>query len=107
MANIKCKYYRHRCGYGEYGWAGRICSHISWDVSFYDCYAHDGCIHGDSGDFDMDVCKHAYRETVIFEKNIKSYELDDDGLSFRRQFIPYHRINYLFIDGKEVISEDD
>ena len=113
MANIKCTYYRYRCNDGTYEHNGRICDHhdYGWAGDEYDSccdYADDKPYKAENGMYAIPLqCRYVYEEEVMFEKAVRQYELDDDSLTMPRKEIPLHRIKYLCIDGKEIISDSN
>ena len=107
--SIKCTFYRLRCGDHHVSIGGCICP-------FHDAHHHDeyfdGCEYADDKPYMNEngmiaiphQCKHVYRETVMFEKTVKQFEFDDDYLTVSKREIPVPRIEYLSIDGKEIIA---
>ena len=111
MANIKCKYIRWRCYDGTYQHSGSICKHHDdpWGRAEYD----DLCDYGECEPYQTEggltaipyQCKHVQEEIVMFEKNVKSWTLDNDELSMRGLSINVSNIKELVIDGKTIIEE--
>ena len=108
MANIKCTYRRWRCYDGSMEHQGRLCKHHTWDGYEYD----DSCDYGNCEPYRTEngmiavpfQCRYVQEETVIFEKNVKSWTLDDDELTMRGLSIDVSNIKELVIDGKTIIE---
>lgn len=109
MAIIKCKYVRYRCVDGTYYHNGDICQHH--DNGEYDglCdYADDAPCRDRLGVYKNPMqCAHVQPETVMFERNAKSFELDWDYLTVGRLKVDIERIEYLSIDGEEIIKGNE
>lgn len=106
MTRIKCTFCRYRCYDGTYEHNGQICEHHDYFNNGYEY--DDGCEYADAnshkaenGLFETPLqCSYVAREEVRFEKETKSFELDDDYLVMRNRKIPVSRIKYLCIDGE-------
>lgn len=113
MANIKCNYVRYRCVDGTYTHNWDICEHHDTMGGEYD----ELCEYADSTPRMLSwepirceiplECRHLYKENVRFEKSVKSFELDETFLTIGRTIIDTDRIEYLSIDGEEVIKEGE
>lgn len=104
MTSIKCKYMRYRCIDGTYAHNGQICNH---HVSFGGEY-DESCEYGDGARRFPEllwICSNACEEIVMFEKNVKSFELNWDYLTLRGQKIDTDKIKYLAIDGEVIIDD--
>ena len=109
MAEIKCKYYRFKCYDGTYQHSGDICEHHNepWDEYDSLCdYANDRPRECD-GVIEIPMqCRYAIKDTVMFSRSAKWYELDKEGLRLPRTWIPFHRIVWLTIDGETVVGRE-
>ena len=111
MASIKCKYVRHRCVDGTYEHHWDICHHHeTWGGECDELCEYCDCepvpIVDNTFAFPMQ-CRHLREETVMFEKNVKSFELDGQQLKIGRLTIDADRIKHLTIDGEVVIAREE
>ena len=106
MARIKCTFYRYRCYDGTYEHNEQICEHHNYFGNGFEY--DDGCEYADAKPYRTKdglialplQCKYALREEVRFEKEVKSFEFDNDYLTMRNRKISVNRIKYLSIDGE-------
>ena len=115
MAIVKCKYIKYRCGNGfQYG---MLCTHhdYGFNEDEYDGFCEYGCVNpkwdeqGEDGTITVHIpyqCKYVYDEVIMFEKNIKCFELNDEELIMGRKSISTARIKRLVIDDETIIQED-
>ena len=52
-------------------------------------------------------CRYVDEEIVMFEKNVKSWELDNYELKIGRRSIDVNAIRELVIDGETIIKEQE
>lgn len=110
MSQIRCTYRRWRCYDGTYEHYGNICKHHQYNGFEYD----EGCEYGNCEPYRTEdglmvvplQCKYVVEEIVMFEKNVKSWTLDNDELSMRGKTIDICNIKELVIDGKSVIGDE-
>lgn len=111
MARIKCLYKRYRCGHGDIVWNGAVCEHHNFCGNGHEY--DENCERGDCEPYQLEngmiaiplQCKHVYEEEVMFEKSVKAFEYDSDGLSIRKEDIPESRIIFLQIDDTVFIDK--
>ena len=113
MAIIKCKYRVPRCQ--NLVKRGRNCNHYSFE--FHE--ASPDCVEcgqtgrtrkytDDEGTLHIDICDCIYLwfASVQFEKEVKSYELDEEYFTYGRNELEVEQIDYLNIDGKVLIDKE-
>lgn len=104
MGVIKCIYVRPRCTY--YGDLSTDCKDPDSDKLDYNCerFSVNPIVKYQEIN---PPCMHRLWEPIMFEKTAKTYELDYSGLTIGRLYIPRDYINYLCIDGKEIITQEE
>lgn len=119
MANIKCKYTKLFCSHSYCENKGKfdcMAEYEKPDCLYYGQTKHefkDGCWH------ENDCCINLEEKPCMFEKNVKSYSLDEIGLQvgkniyylrnhfgmFQEKWFIDSAIDYLEIDGEVIIGK--
>lgn len=114
--DIKCVYFKHICTrfpgirLDEPGNRSTCEHHEGFHNEYDDCceFADAGPKRTDDGFIEISFqCRYVKRETIRFEKQVRSFWLDDNDLKIGRLTIPTERIRELSIDGRQIIGEED
>lgn len=103
MAKIKCEYYKE--AYCQKQRSGETTEYFDMLSCVEGIYTNDYCYKPRTPDVIGSACIHARRPKAEFEKECKSYELDEDILKIGRKEIYVEDIIFLEIDGKVKIDE--
>lgn len=107
MTSIKCKYRIWRCDDGP------VClHHNAFDNGYeYDENCDNAICKPYKNDAGMLVipmqCDRVWSETIMFEKNVKSFSYDGDWLVIGRLRIGTQFIEKLIIDDEAIIDEEE